>query len=90
MWVNWSSDSPVVRSGHRMRAILRRAHDAVIRVYDQAARKVIETHEHSGDFKERRRASKSRAITERESKMIAPSVVNRSWVLDSKLDYRNI
>ncbi len=28
-----------------------RSHDAVIRVYD-AARNVIETHEHSGDFKE--------------------------------------
>ncbi len=28
-----------------------RAHDAVIRVYDDAGN-VIETHEHSGDFKE--------------------------------------
>ena len=28
-----------------------RSHDAVIRVYD-AAGKVIETHEHAGDFKE--------------------------------------
>ena len=28
-----------------------RSHDAVIRVYD-AACKVIETHEHAGDFKE--------------------------------------
>jgi hypothetical protein len=28
-----------------------RSHDAVIRVYD-AAGKVIETHEHKGDFKE--------------------------------------
>jgi hypothetical protein len=28
-----------------------RSHDAVIRVYD-AARNVIETHEHKGDFKE--------------------------------------
>jgi hypothetical protein len=29
-----------------------RSHDAVIRVYD-AAGNVIETHEHTGDFKER-------------------------------------
>jgi hypothetical protein len=29
----------------------RRSHDAVIRVYD-AAGNVIETHEHTGDFKE--------------------------------------
>jgi hypothetical protein len=28
-----------------------RSHDAVIRVYDEA-RNVIETHEHTGDFKE--------------------------------------
>jgi hypothetical protein len=28
-----------------------RAHDAVIRVYDEAGN-VIETHEHKGDFKE--------------------------------------
>jgi len=28
-----------------------RSHDAVIRVYDDAG-KVIETHEHTGDFKE--------------------------------------
>jgi hypothetical protein len=28
-----------------------RSHDAVIRVYDQAG-KVIETHEHAGEFKE--------------------------------------
>jgi hypothetical protein len=28
-----------------------RSHDAVIRVYDEAAN-VIETHEHTGDFKE--------------------------------------
>jgi hypothetical protein len=28
-----------------------RSHDAVIRVYDEAAN-VIETHEHAGDFKE--------------------------------------
>jgi hypothetical protein len=28
-----------------------RSHDAVIRVYDEAE-KVIETHEHTGDFKE--------------------------------------
>ena len=28
-----------------------RSHDAVIRVYDEAGN-VIETHEHSGDFKE--------------------------------------
>jgi hypothetical protein len=28
-----------------------RSHDAVIRVYDEADR-VIETHEHAGDFKE--------------------------------------
>jgi hypothetical protein len=28
-----------------------RSHDAVIRVYDEAG-KVIETHEHKGDFKE--------------------------------------
>jgi hypothetical protein len=28
-----------------------RSHDAVIRVYDEAG-KVIETHEHAGDFKE--------------------------------------
>jgi hypothetical protein len=28
-----------------------RSHDAVIRIYDQAG-KVIETHEHAGDFKE--------------------------------------
>jgi hypothetical protein len=28
-----------------------RAHDAIIRVYDEAEN-VIETHEHAGDFKE--------------------------------------
>ena len=28
-----------------------RAHDAVIRVYDEAGN-VVETHEHTGDFKE--------------------------------------
>ena len=31
--------------------MLRRSHDAVIRVYD-AAGNVIETHEHPGDFRE--------------------------------------
>jgi len=31
-----------------------RSHDAVIRVYD-AAGNVIETHEHAGDFKSRKR-----------------------------------
>jgi hypothetical protein len=30
-----------------------RSHDAVIRVYDEAG-KVIETHEHAGDFREAR------------------------------------
>jgi hypothetical protein len=30
---------------------LRRSHDAVIRVYDETGN-VIETHEHTGDFKE--------------------------------------
>jgi hypothetical protein len=29
-----------------------RAHDAVIRVYDEADGNVIETHDHKGDFKE--------------------------------------
>jgi hypothetical protein len=29
-----------------------RSHDAVIRVYDDAAGNVIETHKHKGDFKE--------------------------------------
>ena len=34
-----------------LRTILRRSHDAVIRVYD-AAGNVIETHEQRGEFKE--------------------------------------
>jgi hypothetical protein len=34
------------------RSIFSRSHDAVIRVYDMAG-KVIETHEHKGDFKDR-------------------------------------
>jgi hypothetical protein len=32
-------------------ALFSRSHDAVIRVYDEAGN-VIETHEHTGDFKE--------------------------------------
>ena len=38
-----------------------RSHDAVIRVYD-AARKVIETHEHKGDFKEFRSYSNRKTV----------------------------
>jgi hypothetical protein len=34
-----------------LRTILRRSHDAVIRVYDDAGN-VIETHEQAGEFKE--------------------------------------
>jgi hypothetical protein len=32
--------------------LIRVSHRAVIRVYDDAAGNVIETHEHNGDFKE--------------------------------------
>jgi hypothetical protein len=36
---------------HRIREVYSRSHDAVIRVYDDAGN-VIDTHEHTGDFKE--------------------------------------
>jgi hypothetical protein len=39
-------DNAIEYAEHRSRS-----HDAVIRVYDEAG-KVIETHEHAGDFKE--------------------------------------
>ena len=42
-------DTPDNAIGYAMHTS--RAHDAVIRVYD-AAGKVIETHKHTGDFKE--------------------------------------
>jgi hypothetical protein len=50
-----------------------RSHDAVIRVYD-AARNVIETHEHKGDFKEWRsvaaRETKSRHAVEHDGSLL--------------------
>jgi len=42
-------DTPDNAIGYAMHS--NRSHDAVIRVYDEAG-KVIETHEHKGDFKE--------------------------------------
>jgi hypothetical protein len=42
-------DTPDNAIGYAMHSS--RSHDAVIRVYDDAG-KVIETHEHKGDFKE--------------------------------------
>jgi hypothetical protein len=40
-----------------------RSHNAVIRVYDEAAN-VIETHEHTGDFNSKRHGVKQRAATQ--------------------------
>src|SRR5438132_11062094 len=51
-----------------------RSHDAVIRIYDEAAN-VIETHEHAGDFKESRAHSAYPAIwttAKGESKGVSP------------------
>jgi len=44
-----SYDTPDNAIGYTMH--YSRSHDAVIRVYDEAGN-VIETHEHTGDFKE--------------------------------------
>jgi hypothetical protein len=47
-----------------MRSFTGRSHDGVIRVYDEG--NVIETHEHTGDFKEPRASHvKQKAATQR-------------------------
>ena len=52
----FSGSSPIaLSSAHQRRDIAKffsRSHDALSRVYDDAAGSVIETHEHAGDFKE--------------------------------------
>jgi hypothetical protein len=45
----WRAERGQQRIGYAMHSS--RSHDAVIRVYDDAGN-VIETHEHTGDFKE--------------------------------------
>ena len=47
----WYAGSNVVSNAVDYAKFFSRSHDAVIRVYD-AAGNVVETHEHTGDFKE--------------------------------------
>jgi hypothetical protein len=47
----WYSGQNAVRNAIRFAKFNSPSHDAVIRVYDDSG-KVIETHEHTGDFKE--------------------------------------
>jgi hypothetical protein len=47
----WYSEPDAISNGVGYAKFRCRSHDAVIRVYDDAG-KVIETHEHTGDFKE--------------------------------------
>jgi hypothetical protein len=47
----WYVETNVVSYAIDYAKFFDRSHDALIRVYD-AARNVIETHEHKGDFKE--------------------------------------
>jgi hypothetical protein len=47
----WYSEPNAIRNAVGYAKFRSRSHDAVIRVYDDAGN-VIETHEHTGDFKE--------------------------------------
>jgi hypothetical protein len=47
----WYGEPNVVSNAIDSAKFYSRSHDAVIRVYDEAGN-VIETHEHTGDFKE--------------------------------------
>jgi hypothetical protein len=47
----WYGDPDAISNAIGYANVFSRSHDAVIRVYDEAGN-VIETHEHSGDFKE--------------------------------------
>jgi hypothetical protein len=47
----WYGEPKAVANAIGYAQFYSRSHDAVIRVYDEAG-KVIETHEHAGDFKE--------------------------------------
>jgi hypothetical protein len=46
----WYSESNAISNAIRHAKFYSRSHDAVIRVYDEAGN-VIETHEHTGEFK---------------------------------------
>ena len=47
----WYGEPNAISNAISYAKFRRRSHDAVIRVYDES-RNVIETHEHSGEFKE--------------------------------------
>jgi hypothetical protein len=47
----WYGEPDAISNAVGYAKFFSRSHDAVIRVYDEAG-KVIETHEHAGDFKE--------------------------------------
>jgi hypothetical protein len=47
----WYGEPDAISNGIEYPKSFIRSHDAVIRVYDEAGN-VIETHEHTGDFKE--------------------------------------
>jgi hypothetical protein len=47
----WCSERNAVSNAIGYAMFFSRSHDTVIRVYDEAGN-VIETHEHTGDFKE--------------------------------------
>ena len=47
----WYAEPDAVNNAIGYAKFFSRSHDAVIRVYDEAGN-VIETHEHTGDFKE--------------------------------------
>jgi hypothetical protein len=47
----WYAEPNAIRNAIDYAKFYSRSHDAVVRVYDEAG-KVIETHEHKGDFKE--------------------------------------
>jgi hypothetical protein len=47
----WYAEPNAVQNAIGYAKFFSRSHDAVIRIYDEAAN-VIETHEHAGDFKE--------------------------------------
>ena len=48
---SWYGEPDAINNAIGYAKFFRRSHDAVIRVYDEAGN-VIETHEHTGDFKE--------------------------------------
>ena len=47
----WYGDPDAISNAIGYANVFSRSHDAVIRVYDEAGN-VIETHEHTGDFKD--------------------------------------